>query len=72
MLMYFNGCVCCTKKIKVPHIWNYFESGNGKEEHDRVVTCIKIALHMKEMNFTTTYLIQDVKCIVEWCYSIMG
>jgi hypothetical protein len=22
------------KKIKLPHIWNYFESWNGKQDHD--------------------------------------
>jgi hypothetical protein len=60
------------KKLKLPHILNYFKSGNGKGENDGVGACIKRALHMKEMNFTTTSLIRDEKSIVEWCYSIIG
>jgi hypothetical protein len=60
------------KKLKVPHIWNYFESRKGKEEHDRGGACIKRALHRQEMKFTTTSLIRDVKSIVEWCSSVMG
>jgi hypothetical protein len=55
------------KKLKVPHIWNYFKSGNRKGEHDGACTCIKITLWGKEMKFTTTSLIQDEKSIVEWC-----
>jgi hypothetical protein len=60
------------KKLKVPHIWNYFESGHGKGEHDGVGACIKRVLHRKEMKFTTTSLIRDAKSIVEWCSSVMG
>ena len=51
---------------------NYFESGNGKGEHDGVGACIKRALRRKEMKFTTTSIIQDVKSIVEWCSLVMG
>jgi hypothetical protein len=53
------------KKLKVPYIWNYFESRHGKGEHHGVGACIKISLHKKEMNFTTNPLIQDVKSNVE-------
>jgi hypothetical protein len=60
------------KKIKVPHIWNYFKSRNWKGEHDGVGTCIKRTLHNQEMNFTTTSLIQDEKSIFEWCSSVIG
>jgi hypothetical protein len=35
------------KKLKVPHIWNYFEHGHGKGEHYGVGTCIKRSLHRK-------------------------
>jgi len=55
------------KKLKVPHIWSYFESGHGKWEHDGAGACIKIVLCGEEMNFTTTSLIQYAKFIVEWC-----
>jgi hypothetical protein len=34
------------KKLKVPHICNYFESGHGKGEHDGAGACIKRVLHM--------------------------
>ena len=60
------------KKLKVPHIWNYFESGNGQGEHHGAIACIKRALRRQEMKFTTISLIQDVKSIVEWCSSVMG
>jgi hypothetical protein len=45
------------KKLKVPHIWNYFESKHGKGEHDGAGACIKRALRRQEMDFTTTSLI---------------
>ena len=60
------------KKLKVPHLWNYFESGNGKEEHDGAGACIKRELRRKEMNFTNISLIQYEKSIVEWCSLVMG
>jgi hypothetical protein len=60
------------KKIKVQHIWNYFESRNGKGEHDGAGSCIKIYLRRKEMKFTTTSIIPYEKSIVEWCSSVMG
>ena len=28
----------------IKHIWNFFESGNGKGEHDVAGACIKCAL----------------------------
>jgi hypothetical protein len=45
------------KKLKLPHILNYFKFGHGKGENDGVGACIKRALHRKEINFTTTSLI---------------
>ena len=44
MHLYSIRCICYTKKIMVPHIWNYFEDGNGKEEHDGVGAYIKTTL----------------------------
>ena len=60
------------KRHKVPHIWNYFETGHGKGEHDAVGACIKTTLHRKEMKFTNILLIRDAKTIVAWCSSVMG
>ena len=38
-------CLCFLHiKYKVPHIWNYFENGHGKGEHDDAGACIKNAL----------------------------
>ena len=56
----------------MPHIWNYFETGNRKGEHDGVGACIKTTLHRKEMKFTTISLIRDAKTIVTWWSSVMG
>ena len=83
--IWFDGCVgkfknsrvfqwlCILhKRHKVPHIWNYFETGHGKGEHDGVGTCIKTALCRKEMKFTTILLIWDAKTIIALCSSVMG
>ena len=32
------------KNYKVPHMWNYFETGHGKGEHDGARACVKTAL----------------------------
>ena len=58
-------------KYKVPHIWNYFEIGHGKGEHDGVGSCIKTALRREEMKFIGAHL-GDVASIVKWCASVMG
>jgi hypothetical protein len=47
-----NACVfqwsCILhKKLKVPHIWNYFESSHRKGEHDGVGAFIKRVLRRK-------------------------
>ena len=60
------------KRHKVTHIWNYFETGHGKGEHDGVGACIKTALCRKEMKFITIFLIQDAKTIIAWCSLVMG
>ena len=49
-----------------------FETRHRKGEHDGSGPCIKIALHRKEMKFTTISLIQDAKTIVAWCSAMMG
>ena len=55
----------------MPHIWNYFEIGHGKGEHDGASACIKTALQREEMKFTGARL-RDVASIVKWCASVMG
>lgn len=60
------------KKHKVPHIWNYFETGHVKGEHDAIGTCIQTMFCRKEMKFIIVSINQDSKSIFEWCYSIMG
>ena len=36
------------KNYKVPHMWNYFETGHGKGEHDGVGACVKTSLRREE------------------------
>ena len=48
-----------------PHVWNYFETGHGKGEHDGA------PLRRGEMKFTGARL-RDVESIVQWCASVMG
>ena len=55
----------------MPHIWNYFETGHGKGEHDGAGACIKTTLQREEIKFTGAHL-QDVASIVKWCASVMG
>ena len=68
MHVHFNGCVC---KYKVPHIWNYFETGHGKGEHDGASACIKTALQREEMKFIGAHL-RDAASIVQWCAFVIG
>ena len=58
-------------KYKVPHVWNYFETGHGKGEHDGAGACIKTSLRREEMKFTCA-LLRDVASIMKWCASMMG
>ena len=55
----------------MPHIWNYFETGHGKGEHDGAGACIKTSLRREEMKLTSTRL-QNGASIVKWCASVMG
>ena len=58
-------------KYKVPHIWNYFETGHGKGENYGVGACIKISLQREEMKFIGACL-WDAAYIMKWCASFMG
>ena len=59
------------KTYNVSHIWNYFETGHDKGEHDRASACIKIALRREEMRFTRNPHIKDAESIVQWCSTTM-
>ena len=53
-----NACIfqwLCSlhKNYKVPDMWNYFEAGHGKGEHDGVRSCVKIALRREELKLST-------------------
>ena len=50
----------------VPHIWTFFESGHGKEEHDGVGACVKRALVKKQLKISAAELL-DAHSIVDWC-----
>ena len=68
----FQWLCILNKRHKVPHIWNCFETGHGKGEHDGAGPCINTALRRQEMKFITISLTQDVDTIVTWCSSVMG
>ena len=55
----------------MPHIWNYFETGHGKGEHDGARACIKNSLRREDMKFISARL-RDAASIVKWCASVMG
>ena len=50
----------------IKHIWNFFESGHGKGEHDGVGACIKRALRKYQMNYQGVR-VNDAHDVVEWC-----
>ena len=54
------------KKYKVPCMWNYFETGHGKGEHDGAGACVKIALRKEKLKLSTIYTIQNAQSIVKW------
>ena len=58
-------------KYKLPHKWNYFETGHGKGEHNGTSACIKISLWREEMKFAGAQL-QDTASIEKLCASVMG
>jgi len=60
------------KNYKVPHMWNYFETGHGKGEHDGAGACVKTALRREELKLSTISTIRNVQSIVRWCTSVMG
>ena len=60
------------KNYNVLHIWNYFEMGNEKGEHDGAGACITTELRREEMRFTRNPHIKDVESIVQWLYAIMS
>ena len=55
----------------MPHVWNYFETGHGKGEHDGAGACIKTALRREYMKFTGA-LLRVAASIVKWGASVMG
>ena len=60
------------KNYKVPHMWNYFQTGHGKGEHDGAEACVKTALRREELKLSTNSTIQNAQSIVRWCTSVMG
>ena len=55
----------CHHNKNIKHIWNFFESGHGKGEHDGVGACIKCALQKYQMNYQGGH-VNDAHDIVEW------
>ena len=67
-----TGMSMLHKTYNVLHIWNYFDTGHGKGEHDRVGACIKTALRREEMRFTRNPHIKDAESILQWCSATMS
>ena len=77
--VWFDGCLAQFKSFRsfyalcryhrnenIKHIWNFFESGHGKCEHDGARACIKRALRKYQMNYQGVR-INDAHDVVEWC-----
>ena len=47
------------KNYKFPHMWNYFETGHGKEEHDGTGACVKTTLRREELKLSTISTIRN-------------
>ena len=41
------------KNYKITHMWNYFETGHGKGEHDGAGACVKTTLQREELKLST-------------------
>ena len=61
----FQWMIMLHKTYNVPHIWKYFETGNGKGEHDGGNACIRTALQREEMRFTRNPHIKDAESIFQ-------
>ena len=53
-------------------MWNYFETGHGKGEHDGAGACVKTSIRREELKLSTISTIQNAQSIVRWCMSVMG
>ena len=53
-------------------MWNYFETGHGKGEHDGARACVKTVLRREELKLSTESTIRNAQSIVRWCTSVMG
>ena len=53
-------------------MWNYFETGHGKGEHDGDREYVKTSLRREELKLSIVSTIQNAQSIVRWCTSVMG
>ena len=53
-------------------MWNNFEKGHGKGEHDGARACVKTALRREELKLSIESTIRNAQSIVRWCTSVMG
>ena len=66
-----NACMfywLCRMHVErgVPHIWNFFESGHGKGEHDGAGACVKRSLVKEQLKISVAELLGSCS-IVDWC-----
>ena len=52
-------------------MWNCFETGHGKGEHDGAGACVKISLRREELKLSTISTIRNAQSIVRWCMLVM-
>jgi len=48
-------------------MWNFFEAGHGKGEHDGAGACVKRILARQQLKFEDAIKFKDACGIVDWC-----
>lgn len=56
---------------RIPHIWCFFEAGNGKGEHDGASACLKRALVKEQLRISGANF-SDARFIVDCCSSTLS
>jgi hypothetical protein len=54
------------KRLNITHCWNFFETGDGKGEHDGAGACIKRALRRYQLNPHAGRFESAIQ-VVQWC-----
>ena len=55
------------RQTNIQYVWNFFEVGHGKGEHDVASACMKRDLSREKLKFEEKSKFKNAHEIVEWC-----